>query len=764
MILEAPCRKKEDIFMSIRFDPQTSCFTLHTDASTYQMQLDPMGHLMHLYYGRCLGTDSSNFGLYPVADHGFSPDYYASSSVRGSYSPDVLPQEYQAANRGDFRVTAADVISADGAHGAEFTYKSHTVTQGAYKLQGLPTSFGDDCETLTVVLADEVLGLELKLLYGVYAARNVITRAAVFVNRSDRTLTLAHAACACLDLPFGQWDLLHFHGRHAMERQLERTRLGTDVCRIGSVRGASSHHHNPFVILCEPTATEDAGSCYGVMPVYSGNCCTDIERDYNGLTRIVTGIHPDGFCWQLQPGEQFATPQVLYSYTYRGLGELSRQYHRFLRQSLCRGTANQTSQVLINNWEATYFSFDADKIYAIAQKAASLGVGMMVLDDGWFGKRDSDVSGLGDWTVNTAKLQGGLAPLIEKINALGMKFGIWIEPEMVSPDSELYRAHPDWALTLPGRDPILSRAQLVLDMSRPEVVDYLTDCFTKLLSENHIEYIKWDMNRNMADVYSRALPPERQGEVFHRYILGVYRLLDRLTTAFPQVLFEGCAGGGGRFDAGMLAYVPQFWCSDNTDAIERLSIQYGTSFGYPVAAMGAHVSACPNHQTGRTVPLGTRGVVAMSGTFGYELDLNKLSRKEMTQVKGQIKRYQSYAGLIRTGDYYRLSDPADAGLWHAWQFAAPDASEALLNLVVVHTQGNPRPLHIAWKGLAPDGVYKIVRLDLEGIIPGIPAQKQAKELVGTKLTGAQLMYAGQTLPQLYGDYPSAQILIKRVDK
>ena len=749
--------------MSIQFHSSPTCFTLHTRHTTYQMQLDSLGHLMHLYYGRRLGNES-NRALYPTADHGFSPDYYATRAERGSCSPDVLPQEYQAANRGDFRVTASDIVNEQGARGAEFVYTSHSITQGAYQLEGLPASFGDDCETLTITLTDPVLGLEVRLLYGVYEEQDIITRAAILCNQGSGTLTLEKAASACLDLPFGKWDFIQFHGRHAMERQMERTHLGTDIRRVSSLRGASSHHHNPFVILCEPDANEDYGSCYGVMPVYSGNHCTDIEVDYNGSTRIVTGIHPDAFRWQLKPGEQFTTPQILFSYTHEGLGALSRQYHRFILSSLCRSVATQTSQVLINNWEATYFSFDQDKIYAIAQKAASLGVGMMVLDDGWFGKRDSDLSGLGDWFVNTEKIKGGLTPLIEKINALGMKFGIWIEPEMVSPDSDLYRAHPDWALTLPGRDPIVSRAQLVLDMSRPEVVDYLTDRFTQLLSENHIEYIKWDMNRNMADVYSHALPPERQGEVFHRYILGVYTLLDRLTSRFPQVLFEGCAGGGGRFDAGMLAYVPQFWCSDNTDAIERLSIQYGTSFGYPVSAMGAHVSACPNHQTGRTVPLGTRGVVAMSGTFGYELDLNKLSRREMTQVKRQIKRYQEYAPLIRTGDYYRLSNPATADFWHGWQFAAPDGSEALLNLVVVHPQGNPRPLHITWKGLCPEGIYKIVRFDPEGIIPGTPAEQNTKEFVGQKLTGAQLMYAGQTLPQLYGDYPSAQILIRRVDK
>lgn len=747
--------------MSIQFDPSASCFTLHTRNTTYQMQLDPLGHLLHLYYGQRLGDDS-NIHLYPAADHGFSPDYYASRNVRGSCSPDVQPQEYSAANRGDFRVTAADVVNAQGVCGAEFVYVDHSISKGAYTLKGLPAAFGKDCETLTITLNDSVLGLDVQLLYGVFEKQDIITRAAILTNHSNSAITLEKAASACLDLPFGQWELIQFHGRHAMERQMERSALGHDIRRVSSLRGASSHHHNPFVILCESDANEDYGSCYGVMPVYSGNHCTDIEVDYNGCTRVVTGIHPDAFRWQLQPGESFETPQILLCYTHRGLGELSRHYHHFIRQNLCRSTALQTGQVLINNWEATYFTFDEEKIYAIAQKAASLGVELMVLDDGWFGKRDSDLSGLGDWFVNTQKLRGGLAPLIERINALGMKFGIWIEPEMVSPDSELYRTHPDWALTLPDRDPILGRAQLVLDMSRADVVDYLTDCFTRLLTENHIEYIKWDMNRNMADVYSHALPVDRQGEVFHRYMLGVYTLLDRLTSRFPHVLFEGCAGGGGRFDAGMLAYVPQFWCSDDTDAIERLSIQYGTSFGYPISAMGSHVSACPNHQTGRNVPLETRAVVAMAGTFGYELDLNKLSRMEMAQVRRQIQRYHRDAELIRTGDYYRLTDPARADFWHGWQFAAQDGGAALLSLVMVHPQANPRPLHIQWKGLVPNGVYKFERLDLYGQAAPQLTADAVKALKKLRLTGAQLMYAGLTLPPLYGDAPSAQLLVRRI--
>lgn len=441
-----------------------------------------------------------------------------------------------------------------------------------------------------------------------------------------------------------------------MERQLEREAVSTNIQTISSVRGSSSHHNNPFLILCQQDVTETSGACYGVMMVYSGSYQMEVERSQTGLVRVVSGIQEERFAWSLKPGETFDTPEVILSFAAEGLTPLSQQYHRFLRRNICRGPwKDKRRPVLINNWEATYFDFNTEKIVKIAEKAASLGVEMMVLDDGWFGTRNDDNQGLGDWTVNCEKLPGGLDPLIGQINALGMKFGLWIEPEMVNENSQLYRTHPDWALTLPGRKPAMGRNQLVLDLSRPEVVDYLAEAIGKLLREHHIEYIKWDMNRSMSDVYSRAFPAEQQGEIIHRYMLGVYALAERLTQGFPEVLFEGCAGGGGRFDAGMLCYYPQIWCSDDTDAIERLTIQHGTSFGYPVCTMGAHVSACPNHQTGRTTPIDTRAVVAMSGTFGYELDLGKLKRAECTAVKNQIKRFKRLNDLIRTGDYYRLT-------------------------------------------------------------------------------------------------------------
>ena len=433
-----------------------------------------------------------------------------------------------------------------------------------------------------------------------------------------------------------------------------------------------------------------------------------------------------------------------------------------MRHNICRSPFRFTRRpVLINNWEATYFQFTTDTICRIAEKAASLGVEMLVLDDGWFGKRNDDNSGLGDWYVNEKKLPGGLNPLIERINALGMKFGIWVEPEMISEDSDLYRAHHDWALRLPGRDPAMGRNQLVLDLGREEVVDYLTEVLSDLLRNHHIEYVKWDMNRNMSDVYSQALPPERQGEVAHRYMLGVYRLLDRLTTAFPNVLFEGCAGGGGRFDAGMLTYFPQIWCSDDTDAIERLTIQHGTSFGYPVSAMGAHVSACPNHQTGRTTPLWTRAVVAMSGTFGYELDLGKLTDEECEQVKEQIAAFKELYDVLQNGRYYRLSDPARQPRYTAWQTVTE--KEALVNLVITHTEANSRPLHICLRGLEEDALYRVESLRLYGTTSTPESGPAVADgYAGAVYSGSTLMYAGYTLPQLVGDYPSVQLHLVRV--
>ena len=745
--------------MSIKFDSAASTITLCTDNSTYQMRIGEAGNLLHLYYGR--KTDETDFSYHFLPhDCGFSPNCYEQRYNRG-ISIDVLPQEYSGQDTGDYRVSALEVTLGNGAYGTDLRYVSHSILPGKYVVAGMPSAFAaeEEAETLVITLADELSRLQVELLYGVFAKKDVITRAVRVTNGGELPVTLQKAASLCLDLPFGSWDWIHFYGRHCMERLPERRHLQHGVQSIGSRRGYSSHHHNPFIILCDQDARETHGDCYGMMLVYSGNHKAEVEVDQTGTARVVMGIHDEQFNWILRPGETFHTPEVLLSFTHAGLGQLSRQYHRFLRDNIMRSKWKYKRRpVLINNWEATYFDFNSDKILDIARQAAELGVEMMVLDDGWFGARNGEHAGLGDWFVNERKLPGGLNPLIEQINAMGMKFGIWVEPEMVNEDSDLYRAHPDWALTVPGRKPAMSRDQLVLDYANPAVVDYIYERMAWLLGSHHIAYVKWDANRNLTNVFSRALPAEQQGEVLHRYMLGFYDLLERLTAKFPDVLFEGCSGGGGRFDAGVMAYFPQTWCSDNSDAIERLSIQYGTSFGYPISAVGAHVSACPNHQTGHSVPLDTRALVAMSGTFGYEMDLNTLSGVEKEAVKEQIKRFDSHYELIQNGDYYRLSDPQKDD-YTAWAFAAPDGSELLVNVVFTHTRSNSKGIHLRLPGLDSTGLYRLQHtycdeknlavLSLHGTATRDPA--------GRLFSGSGLMYGGYTIPMLYGDYPCIQL-------
>lgn len=762
---DALSKAMEGAFMSIVFQETCKTITLSTVNTLYQMQVDHLGHLQHLYYGRKVGEDDMGY-QYFAADRAFSPYPYQEKNKRCA-SLDIMPQEYTGYNTGDYRVGCLEVSGGTGMNAADFTYVSHEIRPGKYQVEGMPSVYdeGGQAETLIVCLADQVTGLRLELYYGVFEKEDIITRSARIVNGTEQQICLEKAASICLDIPFGSWDMIHFHGRHAMERQMERVHLPQTITTVQSKRGVSSHHHNPFVILCDASATEEQGDCYGFMLEYSGNHRTDVEINQMGSTRVVMGINDELFSWNLAPGGAFAAPEVILVFSSQGLGHLSRLYHHIIRHNVCRGQYKTTRRpVLINNWEATYFDFTADKIYEIAKMAAELGVELMVLDDGWFGQRFDDNRALGDWYVNEEKLPGGLKPLIDRINGLGMKFGIWIEPEMISENSDLYRAHPDWALAIPGRLPALCRNQLVLDMSRPEVVDYLYERISGLLRDNHIEYIKWDMNRNLTDVYSNTLPAGKQGEVSHRYVLGLYSLMERLTTEFPHVLFEGCSGGGGRFDAGMLAYSPQIWCSDDTDAIERLTIQHGTSFGYPVSAMGAHVSASPNHQTGRGTPLGTRAVVAMSGTFGYELDINKLSDEEKEEVRGQVKFFKEHYGLIQDGDYYRLSDPAENKWYTAWEFAAADGSEALVNVVLTHSLANSPNIHLKVKGLDPDARYRIASEDYYGAHLPWDLMYSGKPTIREERTysGSALMYAGFTLPMLYGNYPSGQIHFVRI--
>lgn len=596
-----------------------------------------------------------------------------------------------------------------------------------------------------IFLEDAASSLKLELYYVVFADRDVIARSARITNGGKEAVRLEKMMSACLELPNGSWEAIHFHGRHAMERRLERLPLMHGTMEVGSRRGTSSHQHNPGVILCSPDATEEHGGCYGLSLIYSGSFSMEIEMDQMDSVRAVCGINPEFFEYRLEPGEAFDTPQLMMTYSGSGLGRMSANFHSIIRHNLCRGKYKFARRpVLINNWEATYFDFNEEKILSIARQASELGIEMLVLDDGWFGSRDSDNAGLGDWFVNTDKLKGGLTDLVTGINGLGMKFGIWIEPEMVNEDSRLYREHPDWALTIPGRKPCRSRNQLVLDMSRSEVRDYVFDSIAAVLKSANVEYVKWDMNRSICDVYSAVLPKERQGEVYHRYVLGIYDLMERFTSSFPNILFEGCSGGGGRFDPAILYYSPQIWCSDDTDGIERLEIQYGTSFFYPISAVGSHVSAIPNHQTGRRTPLATRGVVAMAGSFGYEMDLNLLTEDEKEAVKAQVEDYKKYYDLIHNGDYYRLTSPQGDSGFTAWQFVSGDKTRTLLNLVITHVRANAPDLWFKLRGLDPEKRYRL-------------------EENGRIYSGSALMNAGISIPMIMGDYPAVQMEFKEID-
>ena len=749
--------------MSILFNENRKTITIHTENTTYQMRIDPHGFLQHTYYGKRIADEDMSY-LILNYDRAFSnnpDDVYPSRKI----SVDTMPQEYPGYGVGDYRIRPLAVRNPDGSRGADLRYVGHAIEKGKYKIEGLPSSYdyAGDAETLTVTVKDRVTGLTAELLYGVFDKEDVITRAVRIINVGDDDVKLTRALSFSMDFQYGKWDLIHFHGKHAYERQTERERIGHLIKTVGSTRGTSSHQENPFVIIADHKTQEEFGDCYGMMLVYSGGFKMQAETDQFDSTRVMMGIQDEQFSWHLKPGESFSSPEVILAYSDSGLSGLSHRYHYFVRHNICRGKYNfERRPILINNWEATYFDFTDEKILKIADEAAALGIEMLVLDDGWFGDRNSDNAGLGDWYVNENKIRCGLKRLTEQVNEKGLKFGIWIEPEMVNEDSDLYRKHPEWAFSMPGRKPARGRNQLVLDMGRPEVIDYLYERIEDLLSNNNIDYIKWDMNRSLTDIYSSALPTDRQGEGLHRYILGVYDLMERITTNFPDVLIEGCSGGGARFDAGILCYSPQIWCSDDTDPICRLNIQYGTSFGYPVSTMGAHVSASPNHQTGRTTPIHTRAVVAMSGTFGYELDPAKLSAEEKAEIKEQIALFKKHYDLIQNGLYYRLTKIKE-DYYEAWQFVSEDRSETLLNVVVTDTQPNPTLMNIKLKGLDPDAVYEMTDESGQDSVENVYISSADRELKYS-FRGAALMNGGITLPWAFGDYPATQLYFrKRMD-
>ena len=689
--------------MAIMIDSKENTFTLHTKNTTYQMKADAYGVLLHLYYGA--RTEGSMEYLLNYVDRGFSGNPYDAGADR-TYSLDVLPQEYPSFGTGDYRSPALTVKNADGSYACELRYCGYEVKKGKYGLPGLPAVYAEEeeAETLEVILKDSVTNLKVTLLYGVLPEMDIITRSVKIENEGTQTVTLEKVQSACLDFVWGSYDLITFYGRHALERNYQRCAVGHGSQVIGSRRGYSSHHYNPFMILAEQGTNEDYGKCYAMSFVYSGSFKGEAEQDSVYQTRIQMGLQDEMFSWPLKAGEAFYAPEVVMSCSNEGLSRLSQNLHECYRTHLCRGKYRDVVRpVLINSWEANYFDFNGEKLCHLAKEAADLGIEMLVLDDGWYGKRESDTTSLGDWYVNEEKLGQPLGELISKINDMGLKFGIWIEPEMISEDSDLYREHPDWAFVIPGRNPERSRSQLVLDFSRKEVVDTIFDRICAVLDQGNVEYIKWDVNRSIGNMYSRTT--EEQGTVLYKYMLGVYDFLERLVTRYPNILIEGCSGGGGRFDAGMLYYSPQIWCSDNTDAIDRVKIQYGTSFGYPISSVGSHVSAVPNHQTGRVTSLKTRGVTAMAGTFGYELDLGKLSEDEKEEIRRQIQDYHHFGELIQKGWYYRLTNPFEQEIG-AWMFVSKDRTEALVNMVVLKMVAYMATGYVKLKGLQAGKMYQ----------------------------------------------------------
>ena len=706
--------------MPILFDAERRVFKLDAKGFTYAMMVYRENYLVHLYAGAPIPDTDLSYLMYRGWFDSLSP---LNPQVEDpNFSVDIQPLEYPAGGAGDFRISALSVRGKAGDAVTDIRYVSHKIYQGKPALSGLPATFDREgaAQTLEVETLDAVTGVKVTLLYTVFEDHPVIARSARVENTGDSPVNLERVYSACLDLPTMGWDMVHLYGRWAKENTTVRHPLQHGIQAIHSKRGMTGPNHNPFLALADHTATEETGEALGMSLLYSGNFAFDVEVDTRGCPRVLWGINPEEFRWRLEPGEAFQTPEAVLVYSANGLGGMSRTFHHFYLDHLCRSQwAKKKRPLLINSWEAAYFDFDDDKLVEFAKEAKALGIEMLVMDDGWFGNRCDDHRALGDWWVNEEKLKGGLSSLIQRVNDLGVQFGIWYEPEMINPDSDLYRAHPDWAIGVQGREHSLSRHQCVLDMTRQDVRDNIFQQMADVISQNNIAYIKWDCIRHISEAASAQLPPERQGEFFHRYVLGVYDLMDRITTAFPHILLENCSSGGGRFDPGMLYYSPQIWASDCTDPIERLSIQFGASLCYPIASLGAHVSASPR------AGLETKGRVALCGTFGYELDPRKLTEEEREMVKAQVADYHKYYDLIHYGDFYRITSPTEDPFLCDWAFVSPDKTEMLFTRVVMRR---------------PPNVYQPLRL------PGLDPEKfYTDEDTGKVYSGALLQHGGLDL-------------------
>ena len=691
----------------IIFHEETKTFHLYNEKISYILCVLENGHLGQLYFGKRLHDKADFSYLVEKCERPMTSYIYEWDRT---FSLEHIRQEYPVYGTTDYRHPAIELLQENGSRISEFQYESYEIIDGKPKLSGLPATYTEsegEAQTLRIFLKDALTGAKLALLYTIFDEYSAIARSAYIENAGEKNLHVLNMMSLSLDLPDKDYEWMQLSGAWSRERYIKNRTLEQGITAIDSMRGNSSHEHNPFLALKRHNTDENAGEAIGISLVYSGNFRMQAEVDTHNVTRITAGINPEGFDWKLEPGESFQTPEAVLVYSENGLNGMSQTFQKLYAKRLARGYwRDKARPILNNNWEATYFDFTEDRLVEIAGKAKECGVELFVLDDGWFGARRNDRAGLGDWVANEELLPNGIKGLSERIEALGLKFGLWFEPEMVNKDSDLYRAHPDWILQTPGRNTSHGRYQYVLDFARKEVVDYIYGMMTKLLSESKISYIKWDMNRSITECYSSKLPSDRQGEVFHRYILGVYDLYERLTNEFPEVLFESCASGGGRFDPGMLYYAPQGWTSDDTDAIERLKIQYGTSMVYPVSCMGSHVSASPNHQTNRVTPLETRADVAYFGTFGYELDLLKLGEEDKAEIRRQIAFMKEKRDLIQKGTFYRLKSPFE-GNETAWMIVSEDQKKALVGYYRVMQPVNVGFKRLKLKGLKEDTCYKV---------------------------------------------------------
>lgn len=721
--------------MSIRYDEANRIFELDTRNTSYRIGIaDEEGFVGHIYYGQKIRPQKCDQFL-RTCEAPFVPS--KNNRERCSFM-DTFPTEYSGNGIGDYRESCIAVKTANGSRTVDLKFVDYDIVNGKPGISGLPASFAgeEEVQTLVVHMMDGGCGIDVDLIYSVFEDEDVITRSVSVKNAGDKDIRLTKVYSACIDMDDEDFEMLTLHGSWARERQIERRPIAYGKQSVSSLRGESSHQDHPFMAWMTKGTDQTTGDVYGMHFVYSGNFIAQIEKSQFDSIRAVMGIHSEGFEWWLTPGETFTAPEVVLTYSHDGLGQMTRNLHDFYRCHMIRSRyLHKKRPVLINNWEATYFDFDTDKLLAIAKSAAEHGIEMLVMDDGWFGHRNDDATSLGDWFVNENKIKGGLKHLVDEVNKLGLKFGIWMEPEMISPDSELYRKHPDWAFAVPERTATLSRNQYVLDLSRKEVRDYVYECVHNVISSANIEYVKWDMNRQLTYIGSVEFNGDRQGELAHRYVLGVYELQERLVNDFPDILLENCSGGGARFDPGMLYYSPQIWCSDDTDAIERLSIQEGTELIYPLSTMGAHVSDCPNHTVGRSTPFMTRAHVALAGTFGYELDITKISEEERAMIPEQVFMYYKYNDLVREGDYYRVASYRENGLYDCWMVVAKDKSEALVTYVQVLGRPNMHSRKIKLLGLYAAADYRLDGTD---------------EVYG----GDLLMNAGMLVEDMRGDYMS----------